>query len=216
MTTKEVFDAIKHDREVEKEYHAHWTKQLMIVTLIDLAFLVGIYLERKSDTLWSLSVLWGIALEIAATCMLLFINFGSSDLFILSDGSSVRGDIFKKIIYYTLSFVPLYLCCYYRFNFSAVKSLYMAPVVLLVAIGLAMFRSLPVVGYSKGDKMTVQDMATLRRTLEMAGIDSHKIPPTVLGSSVKSMTVMDWVNVKRTAELAGYHLGYGAKKRRKR
>lgn len=216
MTTQEVLDTIKHDHEVEKGYHAHWTQQLVIAFLIDLAFLVVIHLERRTETLWQLSVLWGIALEIAATFMLLFINFDSADLFVRSDGSTVRGDVFKKIIYYLLSFVPLYLCCYYRFHFSAVRSIYMAPVVLLIATGLALFRSLPVAGYSKGGRMTVQDLATLRRTLEMAGIDPDKVPATVFGPSAKSMTVMDWIHIKRSAELAGYHLGRDAKKRRKR
>lgn len=204
--SKKAAKILKEDQEIKNQYSRDWTRWTMYSVLSAVAFTVIVFLEKNNDTIWLLSYLWGVVLEIVVSFIFLMIHCRDRDsgLYQLSDGSFPKGCYFRKVIYYICGIVPLYLCVWLRFHFVWYKALWITPVVFIIILVLGLLYGSPSTNYTSGTSVSVSDMVVLRREMMMAGIDPDKFPAAAVTSNVKDMSISDWARVKMNMELAGF------------
>ena len=78
-----------------------------------------------------------------------------------------------------------------------------APIVLAVVMFIGWFYG-TVGPYSDAPKMTKGDLVTMRREMEIAGIDPDKMPIVLPASTIKKMSKADWYDMAMDMKIAGY------------
>lgn len=214
--SKKAIRVLKEDQKVKEEYSRDWTRWTFFSSFSAIIVTILIFLEKNDSSIWLLSFMWGIPLEITISfCFLLaHARDRDSDLYQLSDGSFPKGCYIRKIIYYVCGIIPLYLCVWLRFGVAWNKALYLTPVAFVIILALGLLYGTPSSCYSKGNSLSVSDLITMRREMIMAGIDPDKFPTSALTCNVKDMSISDWCRVKMDMEMAGFDVSL--KKNRKK
>lgn len=213
--SKKIKEAYEHDSLVKSCYFQMWVKNLLIAIVVSLGFVGAVLLERIEDDIWLISNFWGIPLEFAATAILIkIVPSYNRETYRLSNGEVASGHNLIKFLYFTISFVPLYLCVWLRFHFGAFVSILLTPVIMAIAFGITRFESSVTsrVPYSSDDPhrrgvgVSIIELKQLREVQKTAGIDPDKLPPYCFSRSVLDLSITDWKNIKRDMELAGYDI----------
>lgn len=211
-----IIKSFRHDAEIKAQYFKMWVLNLLGAIVTALVFAAAVALEYSEDDLWLISNIWGIPLEFAATAILLkVVPSYNRETYRLSDGSVASGHNFIKFLYFTISFIPLYLCVWLRFHIDAVKAVFMTPIVMAIAFGITIFESSvtsrmtysPHDPHRRGVGVSVAELKRLRENQKSAGLDPDKLPLCCFSDSVLDLSITDWRNIKRDMELAGYDIG---------
>lgn len=206
---EELLKAIEAEARLMKKYSRSWTKGVVIAILF--AFLVPfITMKEKSSSIWEISYFWGIIFPIAITIFMLGEPPGKGATF--SDGTPIRvkGQLWKKFVYYILALVPWYSCLVLRFRVDPLQALWITPVSLVVLVIWALTKDkvsaqTDPLGLKK---VYAEDYRTVKLHQKMGGLNPDTMPPILMTAankdSVMRMTPQDWNLIGHRLHQAGY------------
>lgn len=204
-----LFKAIESESRSMKKYCQSWTKA--VVTALLIAFLVPfITMKERSSSIWEISYFWGIIFPLGITFFMLFEPPGKGLTF--SDGTpiKVKGQLWKKIIYYILAWVPWYSCLVLRFGVDPLHALWITPVSLIVLVIWALVKDKV---SARTDplgvkKVYAEDYRTVKINQRSGGLNPDAMPPILMTSANKDaimrMTPQDWNLIGHRLRQAGY------------
>lgn len=207
--SEEIFKAIEAEARLMKKYRHSWTRAVVIALLI--AILVpSITMKEKSSSIWEISYFWGVVFPIGITFFMLGEPPGKGATF--SDGTpiKVKGQLWKKVVYYILACVPWYSCLVLRFRVDPLQALWITPVSLVVLVIWALTKDkvsaqTDPLGLKK---VYAEDYRTVKLHQKMGGLNPDTMPPILMTAankdSVMRMTPQDWNLIGHRLHQAGY------------
>ena len=207
--SEKLFKAIEAEARLMKKYSQSWTRG--VVTALAFAFLVPfITLKEKSSSIWEISYFWGIILPLVITFFLLFLPPGKGMTFSNGTPIKVKGQLWKKVIYYILAWVPWYSCLVLRLGIDPLQGIWITPVSLVVLIIFAITKT-PINTQKvqkKPKKIAKNDYKRLRSHQISGGLDPDAIPPVFMTAENKEaflrMTPTQWTRLGHRLKAAGY------------
>ena len=207
--SEKLFKAIEAEARLMKKYSQSWTKGVVIALVF--AFLVPfITLKEKSSSIWEISYFWGIIFPLVITIFMLFEQPGKGMTFSNGTPIKVKGQLWKKAIYYILAWVPWYSCLVLRLGVDPLQGLWMAPVSLVVLIILALTKDkvsaqTDPLGVKK---VYAEDYRTVKINQRSGGLNPDAMPPILMTAANKDeimrMTPQDWNLIGLRLRQAGY------------
>lgn len=208
---EQIFKAIEAESKMIRKYTQSWTKGIIIGLLI-VIWVPVIALKEKSSSIWEISYCWGVILPFMITFFMLCEPPGKELRF--SNGAPVRvkGQWWKKIIYYILAWVPWYSCIVIRFNVLPLRALWVTPLTLILLIIWALFRDWY---YAQTDplgmkRITPQEYRSVRISQSSGGLNPDVLPPIFMNAANKEaimrMTPQDWNRIAHQLSQAGYKI----------
>lgn len=206
---EEIFKAIEAEARLMQKYRRSWTRAVVIALVIAILVPV-IIMKEKSSSIWEISYFWGVIISLVITFLMLFVPPGKGATF--SDGTpiKVKGQLWKKIVYYTLAWVPWYSCLVLRFGVDPLQALWITPVSLVVLIILSLTKT-PVSTHTNPQrvkKVTEMDYRRLRSHQISGGLNPDAMPPIFMTAANKDaimrMSPTEWTRLGHRLKAAGY------------
>lgn len=206
---EEIFKAIEAESELIRKYKQSWTIGIITALLI-VIWVPIITFKEKSSSIWEISYYWGVIIPLGITFFMLCEPPGKELKF--SNGAPVRvkGQWWKKIIYYILAWVPWYSCIVIRFNVPPLRALWVTPLTLILLIIWSLFSNSY---YAQTDplgmkRITPEEYRSVRVCQSSGGLNPDALPPIFMNAANKDaimrMTPQDWNRIGHQLKQAGY------------
>lgn len=206
---EELFKAIEAEARLMKKYSRSWTKGVVIALLF--AFLVPfITLKEKSSYIWEISYFWGIIFPLVITIYMLFLSPGKGMTFSNGTPIKVKGQLWKKAVYYILAWVPWYSCLVLRLGVDPLQALWITPVSLVALVIFALTKASTGAQTEPTEvkKVYAEDYRMVRLRQNSGGLNPDTMPPILMTAANKDeimrMTPQDWNLIGHRLRQAGY------------
>lgn len=205
---EELFRGLEEESKLMQGYKRCWTRAV-IIALLTVIWIPVIIIKEKSSSIWEISYFWGIIIPLGITFFMLFEPPGKTMTYSNGTPIKVKGQWWKKIIYYILAWVPWYSCIVLRFGVHPLHGLWVTPVSLIVLIIWAMTGGKTVPHSERiGKSVSAADYRKVRNRQIAGGLNPDALPPVFMNSANKDaimrMTSGDWYRVGNRLRQAGY------------
>lgn len=207
-----IVKVLEEERRRIKIYKNYWTQGILIAAAVDA---LNLWIMTFKDTstgflgaaLVMFAYIWGILGSIALTFILVRANPSVRFRSKYDDRPiKVKGQWWKKIIYYILAGVPWYSCLVVRFRVDTIQAIWIAPI-SFVALCFFILLNSRLGDPAKIGQPTMYEYKAVRVNQSLGGLDPDKVPIIMTSDNMDSimrMTPQDWNYVGHQLNSAGY------------